>query len=317
MAVSLPTQHKVRFYSSSNLKQWTQLSDFGPAGEVKGAWECPDLLLIPADRGKENRWALKIGLNPGAPQGGSGEQYFLGEFDGTRFVASAEPGSHGWTNYGKDDYCAISFNALPRDEKPVLIGWMNNWQYAAKLPTSPWRGQMSIPRRLSFVRDQSGLALKQEPVIALIRAGETDVSAPPGGHREGPRLETPFELDLQFSSSPKQVFGVRLLTDEQHWTEIGFDQPKGEFYMDRTKSGATVSPDFPASTTAPLVRTRAFDLKLIVDRCSIEAYAQNGTIAMSNLVFPPSQNNKIAFFTSTGKPVSVTGKIRQLRSIWK
>jgi sucrose-6-phosphate hydrolase SacC (GH32 family) len=197
------------------------------------------------------------------------------------------------------------------------MGWMNNWQYAAKLPTSPWRGQMSIPRRLSFVRDQSGLALKQEPVIAFVRAGETDVSGPPGGHREGPVLETPFELDLQFSNSPKQVFGVRLLTDEQHWTEIGFDQPKGEFYMDRTKSGATVSPDFPASTTAPLVRTRAFDLKLIVDRCSIEAYAQNGTIAMSNLVFPPSQNNKIAFFTSTGKPVSVTGKIWQLRSIWK
>src|SRR2546429_376343 len=50
--------------------------------------------------------------------------------------------SHGWTNYGKDDYCAISFNALPPDEKPVLIGWMNNWQYAAKLPTSPWRGQI-------------------------------------------------------------------------------------------------------------------------------------------------------------------------------
>jgi len=317
MAVSLPTQHKVRFYSSANLKQWTQLSDFGPAGDVQGAWECPDLLRIPADRGKENMWALKIGLNPGSPQGGSGEQYFLGEFDGTRFVASAEPGSHGWTNYGKDDYCAISFNALPRNEKPVLIGWMNNWQYAAKLPTSPWRGQMSIPRRLCFVRDQSGFALKQEPVIALIRAGETDVSAPPGGHRESHVLETPFELDLQFRSSPNQVFGVRLLSDERHWTEIGFDQPKGQFYMDRTKSGATVSQDFPASTTAPLVARRAFDLKLIVDRCSIEAYAQNGTIAMSNLVFPPSQNNKIAFFSSSGKPVPVTGKIWQLRPIWK
>lgn len=317
MAVSLPTQHKVRFYSSSNLKQWTQLSDFGPTGDVQGAWECPDLLLIPADRGKEKMWALKIGLNPGAPQGGSGEQYFLGQFDGTRFVASAEPGSHGWTNYGKDDYCAISFNALPRNEKPVLIGWMNNWQYAAKLPTSPWRGQMSIPRRLSFIRDQSGFALKQEPVIALIRAGETDVLAPPGGHRESHVLETPLELNLQFSSSPNQVFGVRLLSDERHWTEIGFDQPKGQFYMDRTKSGATVSRDFPASTTAPLVASRAFDLKLIVDRCSIEAYAQNGTIAMSNLVFPPSQNNKIAFFSSSGKPVPVTGKIWQLRSIWK
>ena len=317
MAVSLPTQHKVRFYSSSNLKQWTQLSDFGPAGDVQGVWECPDLLLIPADRGKENLWALKIGLNPGAPQGGSGEQYFLGKFDGTRFVAFAEPGSHGWTNYGKDDYCAISFNALPREEKPVLIGWMNNWQYAAKLPTAPWRGQMSIPRRLSFVRDSSGLALKQQPLTAPVRAAETDLSAPQHGNADGRVLQTPFELDLQFGGGPKQAFGVRLFTDEQHWTELGFDQPKGEFYMDRTKSGATVSPDFPTTTTARLVASRTFDLKLIVDRCSIEAYAQNGTIAMTNLIFPPSQNNKVAFFTSSGKPVSVTGKIWQLRSIWK
>ena len=53
-------------------------------------------------------WALKVGLNPGAPQGGSGEQYFLGSFDGKSFTAGDRPGSHGWTNYGKDDYCAIS-----------------------------------------------------------------------------------------------------------------------------------------------------------------------------------------------------------------
>lgn len=86
--------------------------------------------------------------------------------------------------------------------------------------------------------------------------------------------------------------------------------------MDRAKSGDTVSADFSASTTAPLVASRPFDRKLIVDRCSIEAYAQNGTIAMSSLVSPPSQNNKIAFFTSTGKPVSVIGKIWKLRSLW-
>jgi sucrose-6-phosphate hydrolase SacC (GH32 family) len=77
---------------------------------------------------------LKIGLNPGAPQGGSGEQYFLGDFDGKRFVAFPPPASSrtppadsrmppsGWTNYGKDDYCAISFNNLPSGDKPVLIG---------------------------------------------------------------------------------------------------------------------------------------------------------------------------------------------------
>lgn len=89
MAVSLPMEHKIRFYTSANLKEWTQLSDFGPAGDVDGAWECLDLLHIPAETGTGGIWALKVGLNPGAPQGGSGEQYFLGDFDGEGFVASA------------------------------------------------------------------------------------------------------------------------------------------------------------------------------------------------------------------------------------
>jgi fructan beta-fructosidase len=317
MAVSLPKEHKIRFYSSLDLKQWTQLSDFGPAGDVAGDWECPDLLAIPDGGGEKSIWALKVGLNPGAPQGGSGEQYFLGRFDGTQFAASTETGSHGWTNYGKDDYCAISFNGLPRDEKPVLIGWMNNWQYAAKLPTSPWRGQMSIPRRLSLVRDQAGMALKQEPVIAPLRVDHIKMPIPTGGGAENNLLQAPFELDVQFGSFSEQIVGVRLYTDEQHWTEIGFDRNKAEFYMDRAKSGEVVALDFPVRTTAPLIASRPFDLQLIVDRCSIEAFAQNGTVAMTNLIFPPSQSSKVRFFSASGKQVSVTGEAWRLRSIWK
>ena len=166
MAVSLPKEHRVQLYASANLTKWGKVSEFGPAGDVDGDWECPDLLEIPADKaGGKPVWALKVGLNPGAPQGGSGEQYFLGSFDGKGFTAANQPGAHGLTNYGKDDYCAISYNGLPKAERPVLIGWMSNWQYAAKLPTSPWRGQMSLPRRLSYVEDAAGTALKQEPVI--------------------------------------------------------------------------------------------------------------------------------------------------------
>ena len=330
MAVSLPKQHKVRFYSSPDLKNWSQLSDFGPAGDVDGDWECPDLLHLPPEHGSGDAWVLKVGLNPGAPQGGSGEQYFLGNFDGKSFTVfalstyamsrrQAVPygiGSHGWTNYGKDDYCAISFNGLPPHEKPVLIGWMNNWQYASELPTSPWRGQMSIPRRLSLHKDHAGLALKQEPITAPLRAEhrsirqtkDTEIS-----HAE----ETPFELELHFEHSSEPVFGIRLYTDDQHWTEIGFDRARQEFYTDRTKSGIAITPAFPTKTTAPLAENRPYDLKLIVDRSSIEAYAQDGTIAMTNLIFPTSSNSRVVLFSTSGKPVAVTGDLWKLRSIWK
>ena len=320
MAVSLPIEHKVRFYSSPNLKEWTQLSDFGPDGDVAGVWECPDLLHVPDSSGKgDGIWALKVGLNPGAPQGGSGEQYFLGSFDGKSFTASKEPGSHGWTNYGKDDYCAISFNGLPNNQNPVLLGWMSNWDYAAKLPTSPWRGQMSLPRRLSLVRDGAGLALKQDPVVEPLRGGGTPivVSAKSYEHAAIAAADAPYELDLQFGSSSEQTFGVRLYSDEQHWTEIGFDRQRGEFYIDRTKSGLEIAPAFPAKTTAPLVASRPYDLRVIVDRSSVEAFVQNGTIAMTNLIYPVSPKSRVELFSGSGRFVPVKGKEWELRSIWK
>jgi fructan beta-fructosidase len=329
MAVSLPRERKVLFYASPNLKDWTQLSEFGPAGDVDGDWECPDLLKIPGEHGAAELWALKIGLNPGAPQGGSGEQYFLGQFDGKRFIPTTQRGSHGWTNYGKDDYCAISFNGLPAYEKPVLLGWMSNWQYATKLPTSPWRGQMSLPRRLSLLRDSAGLALRQEPIVERLRTQRQIIS---GGKKMTHRYfrDAPFELDLTFVPANEREFGVRLYTGDRQWTDVGFDRTRREFYMDRTHSGAEVSPEFPGRTVAPSVETRSFDLKLIVDWSSIEAYAQNGTIAMTNLAFPVSTRNRIKIFSvheggtrveNSGMhgdaDIQVTGEIWNLQSIWK
>lgn len=315
MAVSFPTEHKIGFYASPDLKKWRHMSDFGPAGDVDGDWECPDMLRLPAESGASYLWALKVGINPGAPQGGSGEQYFLGHFDGRRFVASGARGSHGWMNYGKDDYCAISFNGLPQREKPVLIGWMDNWQYAAQLPTSPWRGQMSLPRRISLVRDEAGLAIKQDPVTAPLRTEHTIIRQTQTGDIKSTQ-ESPFELDLQFGQPSEKNFGIRLYTDDQHWTEIGFDRSKREFYMDRTKSGRAITADFPTKTTAPLAKNRPYDVKVIVDRSSIEAYGQNGTIAMTNLVFPNSDKSRVTLFSKSGKPVAVRGGIWMLRRIW-
>ena len=91
MTVSLSAQHKVRFYGSPNLKDWTLLSEFGPAGGTAGVWECPDLFPLPVPGTDEKRWVLAVNMNPGSIAGGSGGQYFVGQFDGQRFTA--DPGS--------------------------------------------------------------------------------------------------------------------------------------------------------------------------------------------------------------------------------
>ncbi|MEW2050447.1 GH32 C-terminal domain-containing protein [Streptomyces sp. NPDC005476] len=88
MTVSLSAEHKVRFYSSKNLKDWTQLSEFGPAGATGGVWECPDLFPLAVDGDKNNiKWVLVVNINPGGIAGGSAAQYFVGAFDGTKFTA--------------------------------------------------------------------------------------------------------------------------------------------------------------------------------------------------------------------------------------
>jgi fructan beta-fructosidase len=105
MAVALSRQHQIPFYSSTDLKNWTRLSDFGPANAVGGVWECPDLFELAVDVGsgheesvqsedgdrwkkaRDKKWVLVVNVNPGAVAGGSGAQYFIGKFDGKQFTA--------------------------------------------------------------------------------------------------------------------------------------------------------------------------------------------------------------------------------------
>ena len=88
MVVVKAVERKVAIYRSANLKEWSHLSDFGPAGAVGGVWECPDLFPLAVDGNPRNvKWVMVVNLNPGSIAGGSGGQYFVGDFDGTTFTS--------------------------------------------------------------------------------------------------------------------------------------------------------------------------------------------------------------------------------------
>jgi len=92
MPVAVSLKRRIQFYSSPDLKSWRYESDFGPAGAVAGVYEVPD--LIPLRVGNQEKWLLIVNVNPGARLGGSGAQFFLGEFDGKRFVPDDEEGTY-------------------------------------------------------------------------------------------------------------------------------------------------------------------------------------------------------------------------------
>jgi fructan beta-fructosidase len=81
----------IGFYSSNDLKDWDKLSEFGDQwGEHNGVWECPDLIRVNIEGTNEYKYVLIVSINPGAPNGGSGTQYFIGDFDGTTFMLDAD-----------------------------------------------------------------------------------------------------------------------------------------------------------------------------------------------------------------------------------
>ncbi len=84
----------VKFYTSPNLIDWKHASDFGRKwGTHAGVWECPDIFPMNVDGTGELKWVLLVSINPGGPNGGSGTQYFVGDFDGEKFTL--DPGFAG------------------------------------------------------------------------------------------------------------------------------------------------------------------------------------------------------------------------------
>ena len=327
MAVALPNDHKVRFYSSANLKSWKPLGDFGPAGATSGQWECPELFELPVDGNQAHmRWVLKIGLNPGALQGGSGEQYFIGRFDGRKFINENAASQTLWTDYGKDCYCALTFNGLPQSHAPVMIGWMDNWQYAAALPTRPWRGQMTMPRKLSLRTTPEGIRLVQQPADELSQLRDVHRSFRTGGAEGATRSlatlgQDPshvYEFQANVALGDAREVGWKLLATDGTYTLVGYNRDRRELFVDRTKAnGVSFSPKFPARTAAPLnLAGDSVDFHLFIDRSSVELFAGEGRITMTNLIFPPQQASGITFYANGGKPGRVSADVWKLGTIW-
>ena len=271
----LAAGQEMNIYSSKDLKNWTFESAFGLGyGNHDGVWECPDLMKLPVNGTGEEKWLLICNINPGGPFGGSATQYFVGSFDGHKFTCESKPDVTKWMDYGKDHYATVTFDNAP-DNRRVAIAWMSNWQYANQVPTMQYRSANSMPRDLGLFTD----------------AGETYVSVVPSkellalrGDKTN-RLSAACELVVDIKSQSKPtVITLSNARDEQ--VVMTYNPKDCTFSMDRTQSGNTGFSDmFKAKTIAPTHGTIR-QLRIFIDKCSIEAFDAAGKMAMTNLVFP-------------------------------
>ena len=100
---------------------------------------------------EERKWVLTVSVNDGSPAGGTGMQYFVGEFDGQKFIADSNQEKGLWIDYGKDFYAGVTWNQVLKFIR-LIFAFADNWQYRDFLPTSPFMGQMSCVRELKLVQ---------------------------------------------------------------------------------------------------------------------------------------------------------------------
>lgn len=338
MTVSLSAEHKVRFYGSENLKAWTLLSEFGPAGATGGVWECPDLFELPLPGTNDKRWVLVVNMNPGSVAGGSGGQYFIGRFDGTQFVAdrdslipprpgrSASESAH-WFDYGPDYYAAVSWSDVPAsDGRRLWLGWMSNWEYGGDVPTSPWRSAMSIPREVGLSRTAEGIRLVQKPAREMeslrdrhfaFKSG--DVSEANAWLKERHVQGDQLELMVEFAPRSSGTEGVKVLKSDTEATVIGVDRQRGRAFVDRTQSGnVTFHQKFSGVYDAPLaVHEGRVKLHLFVDASSVEVFVNDGERVFTSLVYPSAASRGVEFFGSMTSARITSLNVWTLKSIWK
>lgn len=332
----LAVRDHVELYGSPDLKRWSWLSSWGERwGAHGGTWECPDLFPIQVEGSSETKWVLIQSLNPGGPQGGSGTQYFVGDFDGRSFTLDpsfAETLQHQravWLDQGRDDYAGVTWSDVSEsDGRRIFIGWMSNWDYAMEVPTHPWRSAMTLPRTLRLVRTDQGYRIFAGPVGELTRLrGRT--ARIPGMSLDGrvdltgdigfPITTSEMVLEVGKDAMRRADFGVELSNARGERYRIGYDTGTDRFYSDRTEAGPSDFSDAFADRVhwAPrFAQDGVVRLRLFFDVASVEVFADGGVTVLTDTFFPTEPFDRIAIYSNGGRVRVVGGEVSRLRSIW-
>lgn len=303
--MSLVAGDHAQFYGSENLRDWELLGEFGKDKGAHGeVWECPDLIPFKIEGTDEEKWVLFISINPGAPNGGSGTQYFVGDFDGKTFTTDQIEDR--WIDWGTDNYAGVTFSNVPDDER-VFLGWMSNWQYANETPTEPWRGAMTLPRKLTLEKVGRGYSLFNYPiekVDGLIFEGPTKDLTIAIGEEESISGDTLMQSEVRFMTSSKD-FQLKFGNGNDEELVLSMKGDTDQFSLDRSHSGKTdFQEDFGKTIQQmpiPNLPDGEYEVRILMDRSSIEIFLNKGQYAMTAQVFPNEDYNVLKIVNTMDK----------------
>jgi sucrose-6-phosphate hydrolase SacC (GH32 family) len=280
---------KFRLFRSENLKEWEESSDV----DFPDGHECPELFELPVDGDASNtRWVMWE----------AGGRHLIGRFDGQRFTAETEVLSSEW---GANCYAAQTWNHV-QDGRRLLIGWMRYGPKEGEVSVyqgMPFNQQMTFPRRLSLRTIPQGIRLFAEPASEIEKLYQwqhvlkSDRLLPGKDPLSGIRGELfDIDADLRSGGATSIEFGIR-------GTPIVYDARSRQLTC--LGKSVTLADD-----------NDRLQLRILVDRTSVEIFAAGGRYAMS-FCFQPDPAKRALSLRATGGAARIESlHVRELKSIW-
>ena len=313
---------EMRFYESSNLKDWSYLSAFGQGyGVQPNQFECPDFIQLPVNGDPNNKkWVMIVNINPGCLFGGSATEYFVGDFDGKTFKCDTDKEVTKWLDWGKDNYATVTWSNAPAG-RCIALGWMSNWQYANNVPTTQYRSANTLARDLTLYRVGGELYLRSKPSPEIKKARAEEKKIPTfevkGNYEVASLLadnKGAYEIEMTIENKGTSKIDFSLMNEKGEKVAMYYDVVRKQFVMDRSASGIVgFSRDFPAVTVAPVRNTDQIHLRLFIDRSSVEAFGEDGEYVMTNLVFPAEPYNRMVFSSDKGSYIVKSMNVYRLQ----
>lgn len=281
----LAAYDRAMFYSSKDLKSWEKTGEFGPEGNhAPGVWECPD--CFPVTYGDKTVWVLIVSMTKASEEGRCKTQYFLGDFDGDKFVCTYPADEPLWLDEGFDNYAAVSFQ---NHEEPIIMSWGMNWQYAKNTPTNEYCGQATLARRLKAVDTKNGVRLAAE-VLGLEKFQHQAYPITNGSYV---RTET-FGLKIRGNGdgkiSLKNALGQKMKIKVED----------GQVVVDRTLAGyrefdeAFMTCQY-SRVEAPRMTDGSWEMEIVFDVSIMEIFAEGGLLPFSMLMYPDVPYDRITW----------------------
>ena len=318
--MALAVYDHVEFYTSKDLKKWTFYSKFGELeGTHHGVWECPELFELPVRGTEEKRWVLLVN-----DQGSSKIQYFIGRFEGKKFVSENPRSLHLMLDGGTDNYAAQSFSNMP-DGRCVLIGLMVAPCLFNCAPTTPWRSNMTLPRELWLEETDEGVRLFQRPIeeVKSLRGDKLSLSdvQVDKTYRVADHIAPQFdaELVIDVEKSTAIQAGIQFCAGKSQEIVVSYDLQRQMLYVNRSMSGnmsyADSIPPYHEMKLKP--REGKISLRILMDHCALEVFDLHGETAISAQVFPDAEQGEMRLFSRKGDTLFERLDVYTMNTIWE